>query len=406
MSNILRLDSCDQFSPRVALLTATGGALSIVGVAGVSAERVIEPFVGIVPTRLERLAVGAAWFASWRHQAVAVMEPVMLVRVATDCWEIHAHGGKMVSDSIVRDLCEAGAVECSGGEWRGAPLESGESSIRRRLAEAGGWRAAQILSRQLAGYFDTEVGSIEQFVIESSFGTTSGLFEAEHNLLRLERAARVGLRLPTPWRVVLRGVVNAGKSSLVNALAGYARSLVSPLAGTTRDLVETRLVLDGWEIELVDTAGETKSREVLPAAVELAGIERGRAAAGSADLVLELIPAPDLLNGAVHRREDTGQRLVVATKADLLQPDETARVLAGGHVVATSAITGDGVERLAEAIVQRLVPEAAEGDLDQGVPITSSQLQRVQQLQQRLKLLHAHVRGRITPGLTDPESGA
>jgi tRNA modification GTPase len=258
----------------------------------------------------------------------------------------------------------------------------------------------------LAGYFETEVGSIEQFVIESSFGTTSGLFEAEHNLLRLERAARVGLRLPTPWRVVLRGVVNAGKSSLVNALAGYARSLVSPLAGTTRDLVETRLVLDGWEIELVDTAGETKSREVLPAAVELAGIERGRAAAGSADLVLELIPAPDLLNGAVHRREDTGQRLVVATKADLLQPDETARVLAGGHVVATSAITGDGVERLAEAIVQRLVPEAAEGDLDQGVPITSSQLQRVQQLQQRLKLLHAHVRGRITPGLTDPESGA
>ncbi|NBP82044.1 hypothetical protein EBU58_15305, partial [bacterium] len=234
----------------------------IVGVAGVSAERVIEPFIGTVPTRLERLAVGAAWFASWRHQALAVMEPVMLVRVAADCWEVHSHGGKLVSESIVSSVCEAGAIECSGREWPGTLDESGKRSIRRRLVQAGGWRAAQILSRQLAGYFDAEVVSIEQFASECDLDATAGLFEAEHNLLRLERAARVGLRLPTPWRVVLRGVVNAGKSSLVNALAGYARSLVSPLAGTTRDLVETRLVLDGWEIELVDTAGETKSREV------------------------------------------------------------------------------------------------------------------------------------------------
>jgi len=390
----------------VALLTATGGALSIVGVAGVSAERVIEPFTGIGPTRQERLAVGEARFANWRHQALAVMEPVMLVRVAADCWEVHSHGGKLVSESIVSSVCEAGAIECSGSEWPGTLDESGKRSIRSRLAQAGGWRAAQILSRQLAGHFDAEISSVEQVVNDSSVAATAGLFKAEHNLRRLERAARVGLRLPVPWRVVLRGVVNAGKSSLVNALAGYSRSLVSPLAGTTRDLLETRLVLDGWEIELVDTAGEIQLREELPAAVELAGIMRGRAAAGTADLVLELTPAQDLLRTAVQVREDTGQRLVVATKADLLQPDETARITAGGHVIPTSAVTRAGVERLAEAIIQRLVPEAAEGDLDQGVPITSGQFQHVQQLQQRLKQRHAHVRGRITPGLTDPESGA
>jgi tRNA modification GTPase len=406
MSDSPLFDFGEQSPPRVALLTATGGALSIVGVAGLAAGRLMEPFVGIVSTRPERLKVGEARVWSWRHQTLAVVEPVMLVRVATDCWEIHAHGGKMVSDSIVRDLCEAGAVECSGGEWRGAPVESGESSIRRRLAEAGGWRAAQILSRQLAGYFDTEVGSIEQFVIESSFGTTAGLFEAEHNLLRLERAARVGLRLPIPWRVVLRGVVNAGKSSLVNALAGYARSLVSPMAGTTRDLIETRLVLDGWEIDLIDTAGEIESKEVLPTGVELAGIKRGRAAAGAADLVLELTPASDLLNSAVRGGEDTAQRLIVATKADLLQPGEIARITAGGHIIATSALTGAGIDSLAEAIIRRLVPEEAEGDLDQGVPVTSGQLQRIQQLQQRLRQLCADGRDRITPGLTDPESGA
>ena len=332
----------------------------------------------------------------------------MLVRTGTDCWEIHSHGGRAVSDSIVSALCDAGGTKCSASDWQ----ENPDESVQRRLAQAGGWRSAQILSRQLAGDFDAEVRSIEQIMTESNFIDTAEFLKAEHSLLRLERAARVGLRLPIPWRVVLRGVVNAGKSSLVNALAGYARSLVSPLAGTTRDLLVTRLVLDGWEIELVDTAGETQSQDLLPEAAELAGIKRARTAVSSADLVLELTPAPNLTNNTntFQVREDAGKRLVVATKADLLQPGvqplETTDITAGGSMVLTSALTNYGIDRLAREIVRKLVPEAADGDLDQGVPVTSGQLRRVQQLRQRIKQLHAQVRGGVTPGLTDPESGA
>ena len=274
---------------------------------------------------------------------------------------------------------------------------------RRRLAQAEGWRAAQILSRQLAGYLDAELGSIEQLVTQSKSIDTSSVLRAEHNLLRLERAARVGLRLPIPWRVVLRGVVNAGKSSLVNALAGYARSLVSPLAGTTRDLLETRLVLDGWEIELVDTAGEIQSQHLPPAAVELAGIKRGETAVSTADLVLELTPAANLLDSMSQFVDNTGKRLVVATKADLLQPAEIPGITAGGNVILTSALTNFGIDRLAEAIVRRLVPEAANGDLDRGVPVTTGQLRRVQQVRQKIRQLHAQVGRGVTPDLTDPE---
>ena len=380
-----------------------GGALSVVGVVGSAAGLLLEPFLRIVSRQPERLQVGEARFCGWRHQSLAVVEPVMLVRTATDSWEVHSHGGRAVADSIVSALCDAGGIECSGSEWQETLDASGNGSVRRRLAQAEGWRAAQILSRQLAGYLEAELGSIEQLVTQSTSIDTTSVLKVEHNLLRLERAARVGLRLPIPWRVVLRGVVNAGKSSLVNALAGYARSLVSPLAGTTRDLLETRLVLDGWEIELVDTAGEIQSQHLPPAAVELAGIKRGQTAVSTADLVLELTPAPNLLNSMSQFVDNTGKRLVVATKADLLQPTEIPGITAEGNVILTSALTNSGVDRLAEAIVRRLVPEAANGDLDRGVPVTTGQLRRVQQVRQKIRQLHAQVGRGVTPDLTDPE---
>ena len=85
---------------------------------------------------------------------------------------------------------------------------------------------------------------------------------------RLRELVPVAEHLDRPWRVVIAGAPNVGKSSLVNALAGFARSLVSPTAGTTRDVVTTRIALDGWPIELCDTAGQRESAD----AVESAGI--------------------------------------------------------------------------------------------------------------------------------------
>ena len=92
----------------------------------------------------------------------------------------------------------------------------------------------------------------------------------------------LGLHLTTPWRVVLAGPPNVGKSSLINALAGYERAIVSPVPGTTRDVVTLTTAIDGWPVELADTAGLRATDDEL----ESAGVRLAEAALASADLVI------------------------------------------------------------------------------------------------------------------------
>ena len=94
--------------------------------------------------------------------------------------------------------------------------------------------------------------------------------------------ADLGRHLVRPWSVVLAGPVNVGKSSLINALAGYGRSIVHHAPGTTRDAVTAATAIDGWPVELCDTAG------LRPAAtpVERAGIERAQERLAQADLAV------------------------------------------------------------------------------------------------------------------------
>jgi tRNA modification GTPase len=206
--------------------------------------------------------------------------------------------------------------------------------------------------------------------------------EARVALDRLSRAARVGLRLARPWRVVLAGSVNAGKSSLVNALAGHARSIVSPEPGTTRDLLETRIVLDGWEIDLVDTAGlREDGGDDEAIGVEQAGIARAIAACEEADLVLRVVDGRQV--GMGTPAVTANRELVVASKADLLGGAVHAVEISG--VVWTSGTSGAGVAALATEIVRRLVPEEAQEPalLDGGVPFTDRQVALVEGLRGR-----------------------
>jgi tRNA modification GTPase len=165
------------------------------------------------------------------------------------------------------------------------------------------------------------------------------------------------------------GDVNAGKSSLVNALAGHCRSIVSAEPGTTRDVLETRLVLDGWEIDLVDTAGLRGDPGDEPAGpTEAAGIARARDAVAAADLVVHVVDARD------GRQAEAGppSSMLVLSKCDLASHDGDAPP----DAIRTSAVTGFGIDVLAAAIIRRLVPEEHdEPDLLLGaVPFTQQQV--------------------------------
>ena len=364
----------------VSLLTPPGrGALAVVGVTGDGAAALVDRvFAARGGRAVADREDGAIAFGTWRTTG----EELVVVRRRGDVVEVHCHGGVAAAAAIVASLVRFGAEEVPWPRWLTAAGES-ETVVEAHeaLARAGGPRAARILARQAAGALDAELARIEAFRAGGDHQAADAACD------RLLRAARVGLRLTRPWRVVVAGAVNAGKSSLVNALAGHARSIVSAEPGTTRDLVETRVVLDGWEVDLVDTAGLRHDAETA-GATERAGIARAEAAARNADLVLRVGPASQ------GPPPITPDDVLVASKTDL------AAIAASwpANALSTSAATGAGIGDLAARIVACLVPEdRAEPDLLAGaVPFTPSQVATVERMADRV----AFVPGvpRLPPG--------
>jgi tRNA modification GTPase len=343
---------------RVALLTPPGkGALAVLGVSGrgtlETVQRLFSPRGAV---SLDQRPDGAVVFGRWGDPERG--EEVVVVRHSAERLEVHCHGGVAASVAVIASLEAVGAVRQPWLDWL---VAGGESAIqveaREALARAGGPKAARILCRQLAGALDAEFARIAELEAGGKGAAAAAARE------RLQRAARAGLRLTRPWRVVVAGEVNAGKSSLVNALVGHARSIVSAEPGTTRDVLETRIVLDGWEIDLVDTAGLRGDPGDEPAGpTEAAGIERARAAAAGADLVIVcrtgFSPSPERRTGfSLSEKSDRLKpvlrgTLLVLTKCDLASHDDTLP-----DAIRTSAVTGLGIDALAAAIIRRLVPE-------------------------------------------------
>src|SRR5262249_25890603 len=156
----------------------------------------------------------------------------------------------------------------------------------------------------------------------------------------------LGRHLTKPWRVVLAGAPNVGKSSLANCLAGYLRSVVAPTPGTTRDIVTTNLAIDGWPIELSDTAGIREADDTL----EGQGVALARSAVAQAEVCLWLLYAgaqpfsPDTESTKLHL---VINKMDVPPTGDLRQAERALKV---------SAKTADGLEELGNAISHWLAP--------------------------------------------------
>ncbi|MFM7109349.1 MAG: GTPase [Planctomycetaceae bacterium] len=357
--------SIDSRALLVSLLTPPGrGALAVVGLAGCDAAATVDrAFAARGGRPVAAREDGAIAFGSWR----ATGEEVVVVRRHADLVEVHCHGGVAAAAAVIASLVAGGAEEVTWPRWLAAIGES-ETIVEAYevLARVGGPKAARIIARQAAGAVDAEMERIRRL------RAGGGHEAADAAVARLLRAARVGLRLTRPWRVVVAGPVNAGKSSLVNSLAGHARCIVSAEPGTTRDLVETRLVLDGWEMDLVDTAG-LRHEDEATGPVERAGIARAASAAAAADLVLRVWPA-DVGPPAAARPDE----ILVVSKTDVT----TAVRRWPAEAVPTSAVTGSGIAELATTLVARLVPEERdEPDLLTGaVPFTAKQVESLARL--------------------------
>lgn len=331
----------------VSTLTPPGtGAIATVAVVGPRAWEVVRSLFRPAGTRplggtpqLHRFWFGTLGDGDEVVLAVRQVEPQLWV-------EIHCHGGRRVVRWVVEQFTRLGCVEAS---WPSLPFQGSIDADLRALeplTHASTTRTASILLDQYQGAF---VRGVRAVLAQLAAGRADG---ASCELAALRSLVSLGRHLVEPWKVAIAGPPNVGKSSLVNALAGYQRSVVSEVAGTTRDVVTASVALDGWPVELADTAGLREA-----GGLEAQGVERARRFLAEADVCLWVMDAaaseavlPDL---EIKQVVAPPRVMLVVNKVDRPAGWDLSAAVEAVHV---SAQTGEGVPGLAARIAHVLVP--------------------------------------------------
>lgn len=311
---------------------------------------------------------GAVWFGRFGDSALADEVVLTVKQLEPTAWiEIHSHGGPQVVAWLIDLLRQHGVEPRTWREFLAEVESPGRAAAWEALSQTATARTAAILLDQVNGAYHQAVKQVRD-------DWNAGQIESSRRRVeQLLHFAPLGLHLIEPWRVVIAGAPNAGKSSLVNALAGFQRSVVAPVPGTTRDVVSARLAIDGWPVELFDTAG---IREEV-AGLERAGIEAARAAVDHADLCIWLVDGAS--DEQIRPPADSKATIVALNKCDLPSNAPEARTTD----LRISAMTGQGIGELLAGISRNLVPvQPAPGA---GVPYLASQVVALQNLVEALE---------------------
>jgi tRNA modification GTPase len=294
-------------------------------------------------------------------------EEVVVGFIAPDQIEIHCHGGRAVIAAISDALVALGCVSLSPAEWaQRQETDRLAAEAILALAESRTETAAMILLDQYRNSLRTELSALVQLLAR---GDASAATEAIELLLT---RAELGLHLTQPWKVVIAGAPNVGKSSLANVILGYERAIVFPQAGTTRDVLTATTAIGGWPVELADVAGLRTAADTL----EAEGIARALREISAADLAIYVAATPEPWNAALyeHVAQPDGRRLLIAhNKCDLAPPPSDGRP-AGIEI---SAKTGFGIDNLLTAIAHALVPNPPPRGA--AVPFTEGQVTALEQ---------------------------
>jgi len=355
----------------VAIATAagTGG----VGVLRLSGKRCVDIAAGLGLPALQARRAHYARFqdadGSVIDDGLALYFPGPRSFTGENVLELQGHGSPVVLRQLLARCVALGARQARPGEFSERAFLNGKLDLAQAeaiadLISAGDTRAARAARRSLDGVFSRRVDALAEQVtvlrihieaaidfadepIETLGGAEvrEGLTAAQATLAELLRDAERGRKLRDGLHAVLIGPPNAGKSSLLNALAGSERAIVTDVAGTTRDTLQETLRIDGLELTLVDTAGLRESGD----AIEREGMRRARAELQRADLALVVVDARDPKAGHAAVASDVAQVprvLWIHNKSDLL---DSAAVL-GPEEIAVSATTGDGLSVLHERL--------------------------------------------------------
>jgi tRNA modification GTPase len=330
------------------LSPAGAAAIATIGLQGPNAWRLLAPQLHLHARRAKPTPGQPLLARFGRDEAdqvvVTLDEPGGVERVTILC-----HGGIAVVRWVLSLLRERGAEEVSWAEWLRRTEPSWlKAEAAAALAQAPTLRTANVLLDQYHGAFERSILQVRSQL------QTGDVLSAGNLLNELAQRINLGRHLTHPWKVVLAGAANVGKSTLLNAILGYQRAITAPTPGTTRDAVTALTAFDGWPVELIDTAGVREATDHL----ELAGIERTREVLQSADLVLWIVdceqtpflPPPEGLAPC---------SLIAVNKIDLLQAKGALDLEGEGMApqLQVSALTGEGLPAVVAAVARRLVPD-------------------------------------------------
>lgn len=369
------------------------------GKGGIAVVRLSGPGSRDLLGRIFRpLASGFKGFKPWRlHHGTVLdknnepLDDVLAVHMpgpntftGDDVVEIHCHGSDLIAHEILESLLRRGARQAEAGEFTRRAFSNGRMDLSQAEAVAemiaapsreglryGYSRLEGLLGRKIEAvkakiddlralvcigldFPDDEIESLGDDEFAARVKTIVGDLQS---LLKGRDRARV---MQEGCMVVLAGRVNAGKSSLLNALAGRERALVADIPGTTRDFLETGVNLAGLPICLVDTAGLRDDEGNDP--VEKMGIAKSRELLEKADaiiLVLDGAMGHDCLEPGTTEREvmaaaEQKPLLVVWNKCDICKPDNIPPDWAKNAIIA-SAMTGENIDKLAQDLRELLL---------------------------------------------------
>ncbi len=364
-----------------AIATGAGRAgVGIVRVSGPDVQNIAEKITG------QALNPRYAHYGPFFNAKQTAIDEGLAIRFAgpnsytgEDVLELQGHGGPVVLDMVLQRVLECGARPARPGEFTERAFLNDKMDLAQAesvadLIDASSQAAAQAAVRSLDGEFSRTVNAISEELMNLRAWLEAALDFSEEEIdfladatlqnrvktlledfdLMFSRASQ-GSRLTDGLTVVIAGVANVGKSSLLNALSGLDRAIVTDIAGTTRDVLREEIVLGGMPIHLIDTAGIRLTDDV----VEQQGIERAQQAVASADHVLiivnaEQIELPEL--GDIH--SINAPVTVVINKIDKLESnhhsiDETliASQASAKTVLKVSIKQGDGMEDLRNHLI-------------------------------------------------------
>lgn len=286
-----------------------------------------------------------------------------------DVIELQGHGGPVIMNLLLREVIRLGARQAKPGEFSERAFLNNKIDLTQAeaiadLIDSASEQAARNAVRSLEGEFSQRVNALVEALIHlriyveaaidfpeeevdflSDDKVQSGLNTLSDDMEKLLRSAQQGALLREGMNVVIAGKPNAGKSSLLNALAGRESAIVTDIAGTTRDILRETILIDGMPLHVVDTAGLRDSDD----AVEQEGIRRAWSAIDDADRILLVVDST--LNDGGSELLDQFQAhhdklTVIYNKADLSKL--TIGVHGDSHSVNLSAKGGQGIDELRE----------------------------------------------------------